>query len=489
MFEHAPFPRSRPRAGSRSRPDPRGAGFAAATLAVAISGCASGPVDQAPAVPSSAHGAFVHRSDPVESAAEPPDDWWRLYDDPVLDRLIADALAANTTLREAVAHLRRAQAVEAEARAGLWPGTAVSAGASSGRNPAASGGTGLPPVQWTYTGQVNLSYEVDLFDRVDQTLKAARSDREASEGARDAAIVVVVSEVTRAYSDACAAAASAAVSRQSLDIAGRVLAMARRRHEIGAAPEIDVQRADLAVAQARAQLPQWEGQQAAALLALAALMGRTPAEIPEAARQCSTVPTPLGPLPVGDGAGLLRRRPDVRQAERHLAGDLARVGIATAELYPRVTIGASGGYTRNDSLRGSRSWSFGIGPLVSWTFPNRVAVQARLAQAKADGAASLARFDSTVLTALKETETTLAAYASAMAQKDALAVAQDKAAAVFEVARKRYEAGAASELELDLARADLTSIAAQVASVEQRVGSTRVDVFKALGGGWASASR
>ena len=105
---------------------------------------------------------------------------------------------------------------------------------------------------------------------------------------------------------------------------------------------------------------------------------------------------------MGDGAALLRRRPDLRQAERRLAADTARIGVAVADLYPRVTLGASGSL-RNDTLTGDRAWSFALGPLVSWSFPN-IAAARRIEQAEAQSAASLARFDGAVLNALKETE-------------------------------------------------------------------------------------
>ena len=121
---------------------------------------------------------------------------------------------------------------------------------------------------------------------------------------------------------------------------------------------------------------------------------------------------------MGDGAALLRRRPDLRQAERRLAADTARIGVAVADLYPRVTLGASGSYLRNDTLTGDRAWSFALGPLVSWSFPNIAAARSRIEQAEAQSAASLARFDGAVLNALKETEQALSAYdASASAMR------------------------------------------------------------------------
>ena len=218
-------------------------------------------------------------------------------------------------------------------------------------------------------------------------------------------------------------------------------------------------------------------------------MGRAPSQVPEPARACNKAPQVAGAIPVGDGATMLRRRPDIRQAERQLAADTARVGVAVADLYPRIALGASASYLRNDYLRGDRAWSFGFGPLISWTFPNMTAARSRIAQAKAQGAASLARFDGAVLTALKESEQTLSTYAGAMQQRDALVQAQTHAESAFRLAEQRYRAGSISYLDVLVAQNSLISARAQVATADQQAGSARVDVFKALGGGWQARSQ
>ncbi|MGE6305027.1 TolC family protein [Serratia liquefaciens] len=213
-------------------------------------------------------------------------------------------------------------------------------------------------------------------------------------------------------------------------------------------------------------------------------MGRTPSQVPASARACTKAPEIAEVLPVGDGTALLRRRPDVRQAERQLAGDTARIGVAVADLYPRVSLGASGNYLRNDYLKGNRTWSFSVGPLISWTFPNMMVARSRLAQAKAQTAASLAHFNGTVLNALKESEQSLSAYGAAMQQREALIDARDRAGNAFRLAEEQYRVGSISYLDVIVAQNNLIDTRSQVAAADRRVGNARVNVFKALGGGW-----
>lgn len=459
----------------------------AMAVSVLASGCASGPDYHAPALPGTAAGPFVSQSVVTDTAAVLPADWWKLYDDPALDGLIQEALWANTNLRVALANLDRARAIYTEARGGLFPSTNVSGGAGYGRDQTTWSGPGQAPTQWSYSGGLGVSYELDLFGRVKRDIEAAHGDTDAVAAAYDATRVVVVAEATRAYVDACTYGESIDVARSSIELARRSLYLVSSQEQAGSASRLDVERAGVSLARAEAALPPLQSRRDAALFELAALMGRTPAQVPEPARTCTQAPEIAGALPVGDGAALLRRRPDVRQAERLLAADTARIGVAVADLYPRVTLGASGNYLRNDFLKGDRTWSFSLGPLISWTFPNTMVARSRIAQAKAQGAASLASFDGTVLNALKESEQSLSAYGAAMQQRAALIEASNRAEHAFRLADQRYRAGSIGYLDVIVAQASLLDAKSQVAAANQQVGSTRVSVFKALGGGWEPA--
>ena len=453
-------------------------------FAVVLAGCASGPDYHTPDVPKAADAAFVTHSPNLDSTQSPPAQWWRLYRDQELDTLVQQALAANTDLRAANANLVRARAIFEEAGSGRYPSTELSAGASYGRDQTAWPGPGKAPKQWSYSGGLNVAYEVDLFGRVKRDIQAAQFDMQAVAATRDAVRLAVVAETTRAYIDTCALGESVDVAKHSLQLAERSLQLVDQRQRAGASTRLDVERAAASRARALAALAPLQGQRQKRLLELAALMGRTPSDIPGSARQCRRVPVFSSSLPIGNGVQLLRRRPDVRAAERRLAADTARIGIAVANLYPHISLGASANYLRNDTLRGDRTWSFGIGPLISWSFPNQVVARSRIRQAKAQSAAALANFDGTVLTALKETEQALVDYNTTLEQRSALAEARDHAKSAYTLAQQRFRAGVIGYLDVLVAQATLIDADAQLIAAEQQLGSRRVSVFLALGGGW-----
>ena len=463
-----------------------GSGLLAA-LVMTAAGCASGPDYRAAAVPAAAAGAFVSPATrAVAHGAELPDDWWRLYEDASLDALVQTALAANTDLRIAQANLDRAQAMFREARSAQWPATTVSGSAQYGRDAAASSGPGRAPVQWSYSGGLQLAYEVDLFGRVRRDIEAAQHDAGSMAAARDAARVAVVAETTRAYVEACTLGESIAIARESVTLTSHSLELVTQKWQAGSASRLDVERAGASAARARAALPPLQGQRQATLFELTALLGRPPAAVPGTAAQCLQAPVLRGPMPVGDGAALLRRRPDIRQAEHRLAADTARIGIAVADLYPRITLGATGSRLRNDA--GNQDWSFALGPLISWHFPNVMAARSRVGQAKARPAASLAAFDGTVLTALKETEQALTIYDASLSQHEALRDARDRAGRAYRLADQRWRAGAIAYLDVLLAQADHVEARARLAASALQVGNDRVTLFRALGGGWTAAA-
>lgn len=444
--------------------------------------CAVGPDYRRPAPPPPAVGAFQTAASGTSTVVA-EDRWWRLYDDPVLDQLIVRALAANTDLRAARANLLRARAVLSEARANRMPQGETTAGADYGNSqgPSREGGS----TQWSYNGAMNVDWEIDLFGRLGRTIEAARADAQATEAARDRVAITVAAETARSYVDACALAESIVVAKESAGIAERQLNLLQQRERAGAASRLDSERSATALANIRSDLPTLEGRRRASLFELAALLGATPAEIPQEARLCARAPKVLQPIPVGDGQALLARRPDVREAERKLAADTARIGVTTAELYPRISLGGSGNFFRNDAVKGSDSFTFSLGPLISWSFPSVLAGRTRIRQAEATQQASLAAFDGTVLTALKEAEQALSYYAAETEHNARLRQAAAHADAAFKLADQRYRAGSIGLLDQLDAQREFTTARGALASSDQQLGSLRVDVFKALGGGWA----
>ena len=461
-------------------------------LSLALAGCVVGPTYRAPPPPDGATAALVSVNPAVETTAAPPDDWWRLYRDPLLDRLIAEAFAANTDLKAAQANLAAARAVFEQARAGKYPSTGLEASAVYGRDPATDEILAIvgakPHSIWLFDDTVDVSYEVDLFGRVRRQVEAAKADAAAAQAARDGVKITVAAETARAYAQVCALGEQLAVARRSLAVVSHQADIAQGRLQAGAGARFDVVRARGLVAQAGSAIPPLEGQRRAALFQLTALLGRTPAHAPHEAEACVNPPQLADMLPVGDGAALIRRRPDVRLADRRLAGATARIGVATADLYPRVTLGGFyGGFATDVSQLGQNvGLGWGVGPKFSWTFPNQTAPRARIRQARAGAEGALDSFDSAVLQALKETEQALSAYGAELDHRRALAEAQARAHEAFDLAQGQLAAGSIATLDLLTAEQTLIAADAAVAASDTALVQDQIGLFKALGGGWKS---
>lgn len=461
----------------------------AAGSAALLAACAVGPKPVVPTTPVSSQGDFIGSQSAAVSTAAVQGDWWRLYNDPVLDGLIEQALAENNQLEAAAANLRAVRASLSEARSNRLQSTTVTGAANRSQsstitNPAA-GGAELPEVD-TYDVGLDMSYEIDLFGRVESTIRAARADHRAAEAALEVVRVTVVAETARAYADTCALNAQVAVAERNIGLQGQTADLTQNLLNAGSGNGLDVARARAALEQTRATLPPLRAARDAALFRLATLTGRTPAEASEAAEACNTTPQLSQPIPVGDGAALLARRPDIRQAEAKLAAAGARVNVATAGMFPSIRLGGSLGSTALDSsdLGNEENFRFSVGPLISWSFPNVFAARARIKQAGALADAALADYDQTVLTALQETETALSAYANELDRQRALRTARDQAKRAAELSRLRFNAGADNFLSVLDAERTLAGADAALAGSEQSVANAQVTLFKALGGSW-----
>ena len=458
--------------------------------ALALAACAVGPNYVAPPTPPKAAGPFVSTASPALSTDPVAANWWRLYNDPVLDGLVADALKANTDVRVAVARLERARASLRGARADRLPSTGLNAGATYGRLPESQRAPGAPREDWSIDTGLSVSYEVDLFGRVSRGIEAARGDEAAAAADADAVRVAVVADTTRAYADAASGAARIKVAQQIVDLLDKSLLLTQRRHDAGLATQLDVSRIATLRQQRAADIPALEADRQAALFRLATLTGRAPADLPAVAGERNVGLEVTQPIPVGDGTALLQRRPDVRAAERRLAADTARIGVATSDLYPHISLGASIGSTGPNigDVFGGGPLRWLVGPLISWAFPNQEAARAKIAAAKADTQVSLATFDGTVLRALEETETALNGYARALERRTALKAARDEALKAATITRAQQREGAVDSLvSLDAERTYAETEAA-LAAQDAAIADAQIDVFRALAGGWDKAA-
>ena len=462
---------------------------------VVLAACRVGPNYHAPTLPTGTEAPLVSLNAAAETAAPPPDAWWRLYDDSRLDALVQEALQANRTLAAADANFAAARAALSAVHAERYPSTAAVAGGLYGRDAVTDEIlelTGRPPQTfWLFEDIVQSAYEIDLFGRVHRAIEAANATADAVAAARDGVRVVVAAETARAYAAICALGEELDVANHSLAVVSHEADITVRRHEAGANSDYDVARAQALVAQVRSAIPELQGQRRAVLFELTAVLGRTPAKAPNDLTTCVTPPRLVALIPVGDGSELIKRRPDVRQADRRLAAATAEIGVATADLYPTIRlVGLYGGAAvQLSQLNTNVGRTWGVGPSISWTFPNMAAPRARVRQAKAEQAAALASFDAVVLGALKETEQALALYSAALDNRQALGDAQDKVHAAFGFAHDQFLAGALSNLDLLTTEQSLVAVDAAVASSDAALVQDQIAVFKALGGGWRSESQ
>jgi NodT family efflux transporter outer membrane factor (OMF) lipoprotein len=456
--------------------------FATLASALALAACATGPDYVRPATPTAAAGLFVAANSPaVQPLAPVPDNWWRLYNDPVLDGLIADALAHNTDVRASVARLARARASLRETKVDRLPQGGVSASATRGRD------EGSSDASTTYSAGLEVAYEVDLFGRVARGVEAARGDVGAAEEDANAVRVAIVSDTARAYADASSAAERLAVARHIVELLDQSLRLTEKQVEIGQTTRLDTARIAALRNQRQAEIPAIAAERDGALFRLATLTGRAPSELPVTAGARTSSLKLDHPIPVGDGAQLLARRPDVRAAERRLAAATARIGVATAELYPQVKLGGSLGSSAGSiSNLFSNPIGFLLGPLISWSFSNHARARARVAGSEAGSQEALAQFDGTVLRSLEETETALSAYSNALRRREALQAARNEAEVAAKIVRAQQREGQVDSLALLDAERTFAESEAQLADINGDVASAQINLFRALGGGWSA---
>lgn len=454
-----------------------------------MTGCKVGPdyrrPDDALINSANAKGSFVGSANASVSEDQVPDAWWTLYDDPRLDQWVKDALSSNTDLRKADANLERSRASVREIRALRQPSAAVSAGVEYSQ---LAGEQYLlpitPPRNTYYNTQLTVAYDLDLFGGIRRGIEAAEADDAAVEAARDLVRVNVAAETLRAYADACGAGQQLAAAQRTLRAQTESLDLTQRLYQGGRATTLDVTRVRQLVDQQTGAIPPLEAARRNALFRMATLTGKPPAEYRRDLESCETPPRLLRPLPVGDGAALLKRRPDVRQAERQLAAATADIGVQTAALYPDVVLAAplgSLGATHDAYTSPTNFW--GIGALLSWQ-ANQNATRAKIAEAKASTRLALANFDGVVLTALRDLEVALNNYAHDLAREDSSRQAVKDAEQSLKDAERLEVGGRATSLTVVDAQRAYATAEQTLAQLESSISDDQIAVFLALGGGW-----
>lgn len=432
----------------------------------------------------SAAAEFVSAKEPVYVQDDLPQNWWQMYEQETLNELVNKALAANTDLRIASANLARSRAILDEARTMTDPVFDVSASPTYGKN-ATKHGTQKDSNHWFYDMGAGMSYQLDLFGKIARAVEAAEADMEATRAAYDLMRITVIADTTRAYLDVCSSGHRIDVAVESVNLQEKFVRTTQRLSDGGRATSLDVSRSRAQLEQLRAAVPPLVAQQKTAVYQLAVLTGELPDALTEKVGQCRAIPQLKQAIPVGDGAALLSRRPDIREAERALAGSTARIGVATADLYPSISLGLNIGSTGTFSDWGSGNFfRWGVGPLISWTLPATGPARARIAQAEAVTAAALADFDGTVLRALKEVESALTVYARELDRNAALKEARNQSALASRQARQLYNYGRTDFLTTLDADRTLAEYESRLAESDAQLARDQVTLFLALGGGW-----
>ncbi|HEX4388535.1 MAG TPA: efflux transporter outer membrane subunit [Steroidobacteraceae bacterium] len=460
---------------------------ALALLAAGLTACAVGPnyvKPEAPVAPS-----FSAAAADVYSPGDVPQQYWTQFADPTLDQLIADALEANHDLRIALSRLTEARALYHEREFDLAPTVTASGGYTKERFSQLQSPTGQALTESFYDAGFDAFWELDFFGRVRRQVQSGHAQVQAAQASLRDAQVSVTGELARTYFELRGQQLELAVARRNVENQGETLEITRARLEAGRGTEFDTARAQAQLSGTLATIPPLEAAIARSIHRLAVLTGRAPDALD--ARLASARELP--PLPalsaIGDPAGLLRRRPDIRVAERQLAAATADVGVAIADYFPHVTFTGNYTYTAAEIGAFGQSPTVGylIGPRISWAAFDLGRVHARVSGSRAREAGALAGYEQSVLRALEETEDALVTHArTRQSLTDAEAAARSSRTAA-QIARERYEGGVADFL--DVLDAERTQLAAEDSLAQSRTAAATslVALYKALGGGWEMA--
>jgi outer membrane protein, multidrug efflux system len=459
---------------------------------VAAGGCVVGP-DYQPS-PASAPAAWISPvPNDLTSSTTAPVSWWASFNDVELDSLILRAAQSNLDLRAAEARLRQARAVRGGSAADFWP--AVNANGSADRarqsqNQPFFGALALPPnfpfEYSVYQVGFDASWEIDLFGGKRRALEAATAEWERAIEARNDSMVSLLAEVARNYVELRGAQQRLGIARRNLNLQEEALELTRARLQGGVATELDVARTVALLAGMQAAIPPLETAERAAMYALAVLLGQQPGELLAELSPSGALPHTPPEVPIGLPADLLRRRPDVRRAERQLAAETARIGVAKSEWFPKISLTGDAGFESVSVSKwfepGSRFWS--IGPSVRWNALDFGRVRAQVRAQTAVQEAALAAYQKAVLVSLQEAENAIVAYAQEQNRHHALADAVAENRRSLELADSLYKNGRVNFLDVLDARRSLYQSDDQLVLSDQTVSLDLIALYKALGGGW-----
>ena len=469
--------------------------FLLALAAAALAGCAVGPDYHPPKARAPANWSEAQLGGTTNSALTAVE-WWKTFNDPELNSLVERAVAANYDLRIAEGRLHEARALRAGALFALGPkidGSAGYADARQSRNslPFSGSATNFNYRFHTdlYDAHFDANWEIDVFGGKRRALQEANALLASVEEDRRDVLVSVLAEVARNYVDVRNFQQRLAIANKNIVAQLDAVDIARARFHAGLASELDAKEAEVLLATTQSQVPTFEESLKQAVHRLGVLIGKEPGALLDELSTPAPIPVPPPDVPVGLPSDLLRRRPDVRRAERQLAAATANIGVQTAELFPKFSLtGAAGfqSFSAGDWVSGgSKYWS--AGPTVTWRILDLGHVRSQIQSANAQAQQSLAMYDKAVLTSLEDVENALVAYSREQVRHRSLQEAVDASRSAVEISNELYKNGLASFLNVVDAERSLYQAEDELVQSERTVTVNLVALYKALGGGWETA--
>lgn len=451
-------------------------------LALALAACAVGPDYQTPNTEPAQLGNQLQVKAFDRSRFESV--WWQQFDDPTLNQLVQASLQGNRDLRVAFARLKTARSIREDVDNDNLPVVSSRASSELGKGQI-PGQTERRVNSERYDLGLDMAWELDLFGRIQRQLEASEAQEAAAAADLQQLQVSMIAELVDAYGQLRGAQLREKIALANLKTQQDSRSITETLRDAGVGNELDVVRADARLAAVEATVPQLQAQQVRAQNRIATLLGQRPDQL-SVDLSPKQLPAIAKALPIGDPAELLRRRPDVRSAERQLAAATANVGVATADLFPRVSLSGFLGFTaaRGSQIGSSAANAWGLGPSITWAAFDLGSVRARIRGAKADAEGALATYEQQVLLALEESSNAFSDYGKTQQRLQALMRQSDASRKAADLASIRYREGTVDYLVLlDAERERLSAEDAQ-AQGEVELYRGIVAIYKALGGGW-----
>lgn len=422
------------------------------------------------------------------SAAESRVEWWQILQDEQLNNLIQQAVEENHDLRIARANVNAARAFLRETEYDQYPTVTSAGGITREESSEATTGSfgGIDRTRTFYDASLDATWELDFFGRVQRSIEALTADYEASIAQEKNIYITVAAEVARTYIELRGAQYRLQVASDNAANQNDTYDMTLSIMEGGMGTNLDTVRSQAQLESTLARIPQLETEVRIAIHRISVLTGQQPQVLLQELSETRALPAIPETIAIGNPSELLRQRPDIHRAERELAAATARIGVATADLFPRVSLAGSVGYLAN-TLSGLGESDFrttSFGPFLTWPAFDLGRVRARIRATDATAEGALAVYEQTVLTALEETENALARFANARRRQAHLQVAAEASERAVELARLRYSNGVDSFINVLDAERQLLELQDQLAQSETESGLALVALYKALGGGW-----